>query len=151
MQFGNLCLTLLFLFNSAINVYHTAGMACWLERQTCDRKVESSNPSRSGRRIFFSRVNFVCRLLFGVRSIPMLPQWHAKYPGHSARSAGGWLHMHTSLAKQVGVGRLSYCLGIALEPIRKWAHMQDVREHLVTVISAPVSYTHLTLPTNAEV
>ena len=31
-----------------------AGITCWLERWTCDQKVASSNPSRSGRRIFFS-------------------------------------------------------------------------------------------------
>ena len=30
--------------------------------------------------------------LFGVRSTPQLPQWHVKYPGHSAKSAGGRLH-----------------------------------------------------------
>ena len=40
---------------------------------------------RSGRRISFSRVNFVCRLLFGVRSSSVLPQWHVKDPGHSAK------------------------------------------------------------------
>ena len=38
----------------------TAGKAGWLERRTRDRKIASSNPDRSGRRIFFSRVNFVC-------------------------------------------------------------------------------------------
>ena len=33
------------------------------ERWTCDWKVASSNPGRSSRRIFFSRVNFVCWLI----------------------------------------------------------------------------------------
>ena len=37
----------------------TAGIACWLERRTRDRKVASPNPDRSGGRIFFSRVNHV--------------------------------------------------------------------------------------------
>ena len=41
-----------------------AGIAQWLERQTGDRKVTGSNPCWSGRRIFFSRVNFLCWLLF---------------------------------------------------------------------------------------
>ena len=79
-----------------------AGIACWLKRRTRDRKVSSSKPGRSGGRIFFSRVNFVCRLLFGVRSTPVSPQWHVKDPGHSARSAGGRLHlnMHTPLTQQ---------------------------------------------------
>ena len=36
------------------------GIACWLNRRTCDQKVASSNPGRIGGRIFFSRVNFVC-------------------------------------------------------------------------------------------
>ena len=70
--------------------------SCWLERRTRDRKVASSNLGRSGGRIFFSRVNFVCRLLFGVRSTTsVLPQWHVKDPGHSAKSTGGRLHPNT--------------------------------------------------------
>ena len=72
-----------------------ARIACWSERRTRDRKVASSNPGRSGGRIFFSRVNFACWLLFGVRSTPVLPQWHVKDPSHSAKSAGGRLHINT--------------------------------------------------------
>ena len=41
-----------------------AGIAQWLERQTCDWKVTGSNPCRSSGRIFFSGVNFLCWLLF---------------------------------------------------------------------------------------
>ena len=53
-------------------------------------------------RIFFFRVNFVCRLLFGVCSTPVLLQWYVKDPGHSAKSAGGRLHLntHTSLTQR---------------------------------------------------
>ena len=71
-------------------------MACWSERRIPDWKVESSNPG-----IFFFRINFVCWLLVGVRSTPVVPQWHVKDPGHSAKSAGGRLHLnaHTSLTK----------------------------------------------------
>ena len=36
-----------------------AGIACWLQRRTRDRKVASSNPGRSGGRIFFSGVDSV--------------------------------------------------------------------------------------------
>ena len=72
-----------------------AGIACWLERRTRDGKVASSNPGLNDGRIFFSRVKFVCRLLFGVRSTPVLPQWHLKKPGHSAKSAGDRLHLNT--------------------------------------------------------
>ena len=35
-----------------------AGIVCWLERRTPDRKAASSNPGRSGGRNFFSKVNF---------------------------------------------------------------------------------------------
>ena len=66
-----------------------------VERRTRDRKVASSNPGRGGGRIFFSRVNFVCTLLFRFLSTPGLPQRHVKDPGRSARSAGGRLHLNT--------------------------------------------------------
>ena len=40
-----------------------AGMGQWLERRIRDWKVAGSSPCRSERRIFFSRVNFLCWLL----------------------------------------------------------------------------------------
>ena len=49
----------------------------------------------SYRRLFFSRVNFVCWVLFGVSSIPVLPHGHVNDSGHSTKSAGGRLHLHT--------------------------------------------------------
>ena len=47
-------------------------------------------------------LTFVCLLLIGVRSTPVLPQWHVKDLGHSAKSAGGRLHLntHTPLTKR---------------------------------------------------
>ena len=39
-------------------------IAQWLERQIRDQKVAGLNPCWSGGRIFFSRVNFLCWLLF---------------------------------------------------------------------------------------
>ena len=39
------------------------GIAQWLERLTRDWKVPGSNPCRSGGRMFFSRVDFLCWLL----------------------------------------------------------------------------------------
>ena len=68
-----------------------------VERRTQYRKVASSNHERSGGRIFFFRVNFVCWLLFGVHFTPVLPQWHIKNPSHSAKSAGGRLHLNTHI------------------------------------------------------
>ena len=35
----------------------------------------------------------LCADLFVVRSTPVLPQWRAKDPGHSAKDAGGRLHL----------------------------------------------------------
>ena len=40
------------------------GIAQWLERRTRDWKVTGSNPCWNGGRIFFSRVDFLCWLLF---------------------------------------------------------------------------------------
>ena len=37
----------------------------------------------------------LCADSYSVRSTPVLPQWHVKDPGHSAKSAGGRLHLHT--------------------------------------------------------
>ena len=56
------------------------GIACWYEHRTRDRKVASSNPGRSGGRIFFSSVNFVCRFLFGVFSTPRVTAVARKRP-----------------------------------------------------------------------
>ena len=73
-----------------------------VERRTRDRKVASSNPGRSGGRIFLSRVNLACWHLFGVRSTPVLSQWYIKDLCHSAKSAGGRMHVstHTPLTQR---------------------------------------------------
>ena len=54
-------LTFMFLFSP---VEEERGIAQWLERLTRDWKVSGSNPCTSGGRMFFSRVNFLCWLLF---------------------------------------------------------------------------------------
>ena len=41
-----------------------AGIAQWLEHRTRDWKVAGSNPCWNGGRIFFSKVDFLCWLLF---------------------------------------------------------------------------------------
>ena len=68
-----------------------AGIAQWLERRT----VAGSNPSGSGGRIFFSRVNFLCWLLFRYPFHPSVTAVARKDPGHSAKSAGGRLQLNT--------------------------------------------------------
>ena len=45
---------------------------------------------------FSSPVSIFCAdFYFGIRSTPVLPQQHVKDPGHSAKSAGGWLQLNT--------------------------------------------------------
>ena len=61
-QNGHLCFQFLWWHHATIPVIG-AGIAQWLEHQTHDWKVAGSNPCRSGRGIFFSRVNFLCWLL----------------------------------------------------------------------------------------
>ena len=95
------------------------------EHRTRDRSVASSNPRRSGGRIFFSRVNFVfCQLLNGVRSTPVLPQWHLEDPGHFTKvQVAGYIgtRIHP-WPNEVEMGWLCRCPGIVWEPIRKRAH-----------------------------
>ena len=92
------------LFGRDIKMYSSI-MFCWasllVRAPDSWSKGVSSNPGRSGGIIFFSRVNSVCGLLFV--SVPTLfLQWHIKDPGHSAKSAGGRLHLnlHTPLTQQ---------------------------------------------------
>ena len=112
-------------------------IVCWLERRTRDQKVARSNPGRSGRRIFFSRVNFVCWLLFGVRSIRVLLQWHVKDPGHSAKSASGRLRIntHTPLTQRSWSGPTMPLSRHNVGTYPERAHTQLVREHSATVVS----------------
>ena len=72
-----------------------AGIAQWLERRTRDRKVAGSNPCRSGGRIFFSRVNFLCWLLFRYPFHPCVTAVARKRPRSFCRSAGGMLQLNT--------------------------------------------------------
>ena len=67
-------------------IWHSAGLM--IER------LRVRIPARAAGK-FSLPVGFLCWLLFGVRSTPVLPQWHVKDPGHSAKSAGGRLHLKT--------------------------------------------------------
>ena len=58
------------LFGATEHSFWEAAIAQWLEHQARDLKVPGSSPSRNGGRIFFSRVNFLCWLLF----------WYPFYP-----------------------------------------------------------------------
>ena len=54
----------LYKHNICVNARGGAGIAQWLEHRTRDWKVAGSNPCWNGGRIFFSRVDFLCWLLF---------------------------------------------------------------------------------------
>ena len=100
--------------------------------------VASSNSSRSGRRIFFSRINFVCWLLIGVHFTPVLPQWHVRDPGHSAKSACGRLHlnMHTPLTHRSQSGLTMLLSWQSVGFCQKISSHTTHQEHFVTVVSA---------------
>ena len=121
-----------------------------VERHVHDRKIASLNHGRSIGRNFFSRVNFLCWLLFSVRSTPCYHMWHVKDPGHSAKSANIRLHpnMHTPLTQRSrsGLTVLSshYCGNLAV----KRAQMQLIREHLATVLLARGATVDWSLPEN---
>ena len=72
---------------------------CWgsllVECQTRDRKVASLNPSRRSGIIIFSKVNFVCWVLFWCLFHPCVTAMARKKPRHSAKSAGDRLHLNT--------------------------------------------------------
>ena len=61
------------------------GIAQWLECRTRDRKVVGSNPCWSGGRIFFSRVNFLCWLLFRYPFHPRVTAVARKRPRSSCQ------------------------------------------------------------------
>ena len=56
--------------------HHSSPISLLVRAPDSWSKGVSSNPGGSGGRIFFSRVNIVYWLLFGVRSTPVLPHWH---------------------------------------------------------------------------
>ena len=87
------------------------------------RKVAGRIPGRSAGRIFFSRVVLLCWLLFGGCSTPMLPQWHVKNHGHSAKCAGGRLHLnrHIPLTQRSQSGlTMSHCYAGSKEKSHCW-------------------------------
>ena len=95
-----------------------------VEHQTRDRKVESLNPGTGHGRIFFSRFNCLCRLLSGVRSIPVLPQWHVKDPSHSAKSANS-SKIGSEEWTILGHPQLIECMGICVLSL---AHVSELRD-----------------------
>ena len=91
-----------------------AGIAQWLEHRTRDWKVAGSNPCWNGGRIFFSRVDFLCWLLFRYPFHPRVTTVARKNPGHSAKSAGGRLQLNT---------HTPYVCGFYWTVLRHWSQL----------------------------
>ena len=77
------------------NIISGAGIAQWLERRTRDWKVTDTNPCWSGGRIFFSRVNFLCWLLFRYPFHTHVTTVARKRSRSFCQSAGGRLQLNT--------------------------------------------------------
>ena len=71
------------------------GIVQWLEHQTCDRKVLGSSPCRSGGRIFFSVVNFLCWVLFQYLFYPHVTAVASKRSQSFCQKCRWLLHLNT--------------------------------------------------------
>ena len=81
-------LVLLWLLLLSSSYIRGAGIAQWLERRTRDWKVAGSNPCWGGGRIFFSRVNFLCWLLFRYPFHPRVTAVARKRPRSFCQKCG---------------------------------------------------------------
>ena len=92
-----------------------AGIAQWLEHRTRDWKVAGSNPCWNGGRIFFSRVDFLCWLLFRYPFHPRVTTVaRKKIPVILPKSAGGRLQLNT---------HTPYVCGFYWTVLRHWSQL----------------------------
>ena len=91
-----------------------------VEQQTCNWKIMSSNPGKSGQRIFCSRVKFLCWLLFSVCSTPCYQSgmWKIWVILQRVQVTGSILTSIQPRPSEVRVGGLC-CPGVEWEPIRE--------------------------------
>ena len=61
---------------------------------TPGRKVPGSSPALAAGECSFPWSAFCADFYFGIRSTPVLPLWHVKVPGHSAKGTGGRLQLN---------------------------------------------------------
>ena len=91
-----------------------AGIAQWLEHRTRDWKVAGSNPCWNGGRIFFSRVDFLCWLLFRYPFHPRVTTVARKKSRSFCQSAGGRLQLNT---------HTHYVCGFYWTVLRHWSQL----------------------------
>ena len=113
-QVSHVAFSLVFRAGSSPGACDAIGM--WVEKRATDsvcfrhhydygrrgsllvRAPDSSSKVSAGAAGEFSSPELtLCDDLFGGRSIPVLLQWHGKDHGHSAKSAGGRLHLNTHI------------------------------------------------------
>ena len=86
-----LWLHLFFIFVFQISWFHCLSLSQIRQSCCCESRWQFSNWLKQKTlikrpwRIFFSRVNFLCWLLFQYPFLPVLPQQHVKDPGHFAK------------------------------------------------------------------
>ena len=70
-------------------------------------------------------------LLFCIRSMFVLRQWHIKDPGHSAKRAGGKLHLntHTPLTQRNRSGMTMLCTPVPIKETSSHATRQGMPDH----------------------
>ena len=70
-------------------------LACWHSAGLMSKRLWVRIMAEVEGIFFLSIVNFVCWLLFGVHSTPVILQWQVKDPSYSAKSVDGRLHLNT--------------------------------------------------------
>ena len=103
--------------------------------RTRDRKAASSNPGRSGGRIFFSRSTFLCWLFNRCPFHPRVAAVALKRPRSFCQKCNWQVTPNHAYTLDSTKSEWAEYVGIMWEPIRKRVHTQLVKEHSVTVVS----------------
>ena len=107
-------LVIYILYTGCISEASGGGDSSVIERRTRDWKVAGSNPCWNGGRIFFSRVDFLCWLLFRYPFHPRVTTVARKKSRHSAKSAAGRLQLNT---------HTPYVCGFYWTVLRHWSQL----------------------------
>ena len=119
-----------------------------LERRTHDWKVMGSNPGRSGRRIFFSRVDFLCWLLFWYLFHPCVTavahkrswsfcqkcRWQVTAKHKYTLPMWLWIKCHCELVHSCGMVYTELALR------RQQFHVAPAMQHPKSAVSTPLEW-----------
>ena len=117
----------------------TVGRACWIQRRTVLEMFRVRIPAGAAEECSPPESTLCADSYSVCVPPPVLPQWHVKDPGYSAKSAGGRLHLntHTPLTQR---SRCGLTMSLSRQSVGTYqetiAHTQLFREHSVTVVSA---------------